>query len=108
MIRVAAIQTTATVDRADNLRTAAAFVGEAADAGAELVGLTAHFSGAAAFTGGTGPAPWEVLLRARAIQNEVFVVAAGQIGELPGGMPACHGHSMIVGPWGTVLAEADD
>jgi deaminated glutathione amidase len=62
----------------------------------------------AAFTAATGPAHWEVLLRARAIENEVFVVAAGQIGELPGGMPSCHGHSMIVGPWGTVLAEADD
>jgi predicted amidohydrolase len=62
----------------------------------------------AAFTAVTGPAHWEVLLRARAIENEVFVVAAAQIGELPGGMPSCHGHSMIVDPWGTVLAEADD
>ncbi|HXA32905.1 MAG TPA: carbon-nitrogen hydrolase family protein [Acidimicrobiales bacterium] len=62
----------------------------------------------AAFTAVTGPAHWEVLLRARAIENEVFVVAAAQIGELPGGMPACHGHSMIVDPWGTVLAEALD
>ena len=44
MMRVAAIQTTATVDRADNLRTAAAFVGEAADAGAELVVLPEYFS----------------------------------------------------------------
>ncbi|HEY2562586.1 MAG TPA: carbon-nitrogen hydrolase family protein [Acidimicrobiales bacterium] len=62
----------------------------------------------AAFTAATGPAHWEVLLRARAIENEVFVVAAGQIGELPGGMPSCHGHSMIVSPWGTVVAEAGD
>jgi predicted amidohydrolase len=62
----------------------------------------------AAFTAVTGPAHWEVLLRARAIENEVFVVAAGQIGELPGGMPSCHGRSMIVDPWGTVLAEAED
>jgi predicted amidohydrolase len=61
-----------------------------------------------AFTAVTGPAHWEVLLRARAIENEVFVVAAAQIGELPGGMPSCHGHSMIVDPWGTVLAEAED
>jgi len=61
-----------------------------------------------AFTAATGPAHWEVLLRARAIENEVFVVAAAQIGELPGGMPSCHGHSMIIDPWGTVLAEADE
>ncbi|HEX3565174.1 MAG TPA: carbon-nitrogen hydrolase family protein [Acidimicrobiales bacterium] len=62
----------------------------------------------AAFTAATGPAHWEVLLRARAIENEVFVVAAGQIGELPGGMASCHGHSMIIDPWGAVMAEADD
>lgn len=61
-----------------------------------------------AFTTATGPAHWEVLLRARAIENEVFVVAAAQIGELPGGMPSCHGHSMIIDPWGAVMAEADD
>jgi predicted amidohydrolase len=62
----------------------------------------------AAFTAATGPAHWEVLLRARAIENEVFMVAAGQIGELPGDLNSCHGHSMIVDPWGTVLAEAHD
>ncbi|HLH27851.1 MAG TPA: carbon-nitrogen hydrolase family protein [Acidimicrobiales bacterium] len=58
-----------------------------------------------AFTAATGPAHWEVLLRARAIENAIFVVAAGQVGRLPAGMPACHGHSMIVDPWGTVLDE---
>lgn len=61
----------------------------------------------AAFTAATGPAHWEVLLRARAIENEVFVVAAGQVGELPAGMPSGHGHSMIVDPWGTVMAKTD-
>jgi deaminated glutathione amidase len=60
-----------------------------------------------AFTAATGPAHWELLLRARATENQVFVVAAGQVGHLPPGMPACHGHSMIVDPWGTVLAERD-
>ena len=59
----------------------------------------------AAFTAATGPAHWELLLRARAVENQVFVIGAGQVGELPDGMPACHGHSMIVDPWGTVLAE---
>jgi deaminated glutathione amidase len=58
----------------------------------------------AAFTAYTGAAHWEVLLRARAIENGCFVIAPGQIGEhLPG--RECFGHSMIVDPWGVVLAE---
>jgi predicted amidohydrolase len=61
-----------------------------------------------AFTTATGPAHWETLLRARAIENQVFVIAAGQVGTLPPGMPAGHGHSMIVDPWGEVLAEHTD
>ena len=59
----------------------------------------------AAFTAATGPAHWELLLRARAVENGMFVIAAGQVGALPPGMPACHGHSMIVDPWGSVVAE---
>ncbi len=59
----------------------------------------------AAFTASTGPAHWELLLRARAVENQVFVIGAGQVGVLPAGMPRCHGHSMIVDPWGVVLAE---
>lgn len=59
----------------------------------------------AAFTAVTGPDHWELLLRARAVENQVFVIGAGQVGDLPPGLPACHGHSMIVDPWGTVLAE---
>lgn len=61
----------------------------------------------AAFTAATGPPHWEVLLRARAIENQAFVVAAGQVGEHPNGMRS-HGHSMVVDAWGTVLAEAPD
>ncbi len=61
----------------------------------------------AAFTAKTGPPHWEVLIRARAIENQVFVVAAGQRGASPGAR-AWHGHSMIVDPWGTVVAEAPD
>src|SRR3954464_7590210 len=57
------------------------------------------------FTRITGAAHWEVLLRARAIENQVFVVAPGQAGEWPPGMPA-YGNSMIVDPWGEVLARA--
>lgn len=60
-----------------------------------------------AFTLATTRDHWEVLLRARAIENQCFVVAANQIGEhLPG--KASGGRSMIVDPWGTVLATAPD
>jgi predicted amidohydrolase len=62
----------------------------------------------AAFTAATGPAHWELLLRARAVENQVFVIGAGQVGELPPGMPPTHGHSMIVDPWGSILAERND
>jgi predicted amidohydrolase len=57
------------------------------------------------FTRTTGEAHWEVLLRARAIENQAFVIAAAQRGEYPPGMPA-YGNSMIVDPWGTVLARS--
>jgi len=59
----------------------------------------------AAFTAVTGPAHWELLLRARAVENQVFVIGAGQVGDLQPGMPRCHGRSMIVDPWGEILAE---
>ncbi len=61
-----------------------------------------------AFTAVTGPPHWELLLRARAVEDGVFMVAPGQVGKLPPGMPACHGHTMVVDPWGTVLAERTD
>jgi predicted amidohydrolase len=60
-----------------------------------------------AFTRPTGSGHWEVLVRARAIENQVFVVAAGQIGQAPPHYDSW-GHSMIVDPWGVVLAEAPD
>jgi predicted amidohydrolase len=61
----------------------------------------------AAFTLLTTREHWEVLVRARAIENQVFVVAANQVGEHPGGHHS-GGHSLIVDPWGTVLARAAD
>lgn len=61
----------------------------------------------AAFTASTGKDHWEVLLRARAIENQVFIVAPNQFGEHPGGKRS-YGRSMIVDPWGTVLAKAPD
>ena len=57
-----------------------------------------------AFTARTGRAHWEILLRARAIEDQVFVLAADQVGTHPDGSESW-GHSMIVGPWGEVLAE---
>jgi deaminated glutathione amidase len=60
-----------------------------------------------AFTLPTTRDHWEVLLRARAIENGCFVVAPNQIGEHPGGTRS-GGRSLIVDPWGTVLAGAPD
>ncbi len=57
-----------------------------------------------AFTSTTGSAHWETLLRARAIENLCYVVAPAQGGTHPNGRRT-HGHTMIVGPWGEVLAE---
>ncbi|HXH72271.1 MAG TPA: carbon-nitrogen hydrolase family protein [Mariprofundaceae bacterium] len=61
----------------------------------------------AAFTVPTGKAHWQTLLKARAIENQCYVLAAGQCGEHPG-KRRTYGHSMIVDPWGTVLAELGD
>jgi predicted amidohydrolase len=60
-----------------------------------------------AFTLATTRDHWEVLLRARAIENQCFVVAANQIGAHPGGNRS-GGRSLIVDPWGLVLATAPD
>jgi len=61
----------------------------------------------AAFTAHTGRDHWEVLLRARAIENQCYVLAAGQVGDHEPGR-SCYGRSMIVDPWGTVVAQAPD
>jgi len=60
-----------------------------------------------AFTRATGRDHWEVLLRARAIENQVFVLAPNQVGEAPPHFDS-NGRSMIVDPWGVVLATAAD
>jgi predicted amidohydrolase len=57
-----------------------------------------------AFTATTGRDHWEVLLRARAIENQAFVLAPGQVGSAPPNYESW-GHSMVVDPWGRVLAE---
>jgi predicted amidohydrolase len=61
----------------------------------------------AAFMAHTGRDHWEVLLRARAIENQCYVLAAGQIGDHDPDR-TCFGRSMIIDPWGTVLAQAPD
>ena len=70
-----------------------------AKAGADLIAVPA------AFTRQTGRAHWSVLLRARAIENGCYVFAPAQCGEHGGGRQT-YGHSMIVDPWGEVVAEA--
>jgi predicted amidohydrolase len=68
------------------------------DAGADLISVPA------AFTVPTGRAHWQVLLRARAIEAELFVVAAAQAGRHEDGRET-YGHSLVVDPWGEVLLE---
>ena len=60
----------------------------------------------AAFTAVTGEAHWEPLLRARAIENQCYVVAANQGGTHETGRKTW-GHSMVIDPWGRVLASLD-
>jgi predicted amidohydrolase len=72
-----------------------------ADQGATIVVVPA------AFMMHTGRDHWEVLLRARAIENQSYVLAAGQIGDHEPGR-TCFGRSMVIDPWGTVLAQAPD
>jgi deaminated glutathione amidase len=60
-----------------------------------------------AFTAATGRDHWEVLLRARAIESQAFVLAPNQVGEAPPHFSS-FGHSSIVDPWGVVLASAPD
>ena len=54
----------------------------------------------------TGRAHWEVLLRARAIENGVYIVACNQIGEKYN--MTAYGHSMVIDPWGRIIAQAED
>jgi deaminated glutathione amidase len=59
------------------------------------------------FTLYTGRDHWELLLRARAVENQYFVAAAAQVGETMTGRLS-YGRSLIADPWGTVLATAPD
>ncbi len=73
------------------------------DAGAELLCVPS------AFTWTTGRAHWELLLRARAVENQCFVVAAAQCGKHDDqGLRASWGHSVIIDPWGEILGMAGE
>ena len=72
-----------------------------AQAGAEILAVPA------AFTKVTGEAHWHVLNRARAIENGAVVVAPCAVGAVPGG-GAAYGHSLVVSPWGEVLADGGE
>ena len=72
-----------------------------AQAGAEILAVPS------AFTTVTGEAHWHVLNRARAIENGAVVVAPCAAGPVPGG-GAAYGHSLIVSPWGEVLADGGE
>jgi len=65
------------------------------------------FTVPSAFTRPTGNAHWHTLLRARAIENLAYVIAPGQSGEHPHSRTT-FGHSVIVDPWGSIIAEAPD
>lgn len=71
---------------------------EMAQAGASMIAIPA------AFAEYTGKAHWHVMVRARAIETGCFVFAPGQAGTHPGGRKT-FGHSLIIGPWGEILAE---
>jgi len=72
------------------------------DKGADVIVLPA------AFTLMTGKDHWEVLARARAIETETHVLAVGQFGTHAEGKKACYGHSMVINPWGHIVAQVGD
>ena len=70
--------------------------------GAEIIALPA------AFTAQTGKDHWELLARARAVETQTWFLAVGSFGTYAEGRKACWGHSMVVDPWGAVVAQASD
>src|SRR5437764_1212876 len=115
MTRIALFQSTSGIDPAANARALADAIEEAAGSGAEML-FTPEISGLlaesdadviavpAAFTVPTGKAHWHVLLRARAIEAGLFVVAAAQVGHHEDGRNT-FGHSLVVDPWGEILLD---
>jgi predicted amidohydrolase len=62
----------------------------------------------AAFTHQTGKDHWEILLRARAIENQCYVVACNQTGLFLNGTKRNYGHSMVVSPWGDIVSQSNE
>ncbi|MDF2813622.1 MAG: carbon-nitrogen hydrolase family protein [Microvirga sp.] len=62
----------------------------------------------AAFTLMTGKDHWEVLARARAIETQTYFLAVGQVGSHSGGKKWCWGHTMVIDPWGHIVAQCSD
>jgi predicted amidohydrolase len=59
-----------------------------------------------AYTYFTGKDHWEPVLRTRAIENQIYIVASAQVGTKPGFQT--YGHSLVIDPWGNIIAEAED
>lgn len=72
------------------------------DQGADIIMVPA------AFTLATGKDHWEVLVRARAIETQTYIVAPGQVDRFADGRRQSWGHSMVVDPWGHLIAQASD
>jgi predicted amidohydrolase len=72
-----------------------------AQAGAELISVPSSFQRQ------TGQAHWHALLRARAIENECFVLAPAMCGDHPGNRQS-YGHTLVIDPWGEIIAEGGE
>ncbi|WP_457094467.1 nitrilase-related carbon-nitrogen hydrolase, partial [Microvirga sp. P5_D2] len=72
------------------------------DAGSDVIVLPA------AFTLMTGKDHWEALARARAIETQTYFLAVGQVGSHADGKKWCWGHSMVIDPWGHMVAQCSD
>ncbi len=72
------------------------------DEGADVIVLPA------AFTLMTGKDHWEVLASARAIETQTYFLAVGQVGSHSDGKKWCWGHSMVIDPWGHIVAQCSD
>ena len=115
--RIAVVQMDSRNDKGANVKYACQCIDEAAANGAKLISFPELYrimtlEGAqviftpASFTMATGKEHWERILRTRAIENACYIVAADQIGQKHEFL--AYGHSMVIDPWGTIIAKARD